>query len=513
MAKGSDHSLSVSSHAKSKNDAVGAGGQSQRRTAGTVKRLQMYRCSKPRRNAQGKIIKQAPFQSFVESGTRARIEPGRSWFANTKTISQRVLQQYHETMKDRGDQKSSQVILKKTSLPLSMLEEKKISPLGQVPMIRQTNFSRTFGKSATRKRPKLAFQNVSDLLEHVNVVSQRELKAEPNLDMVDCPREYIFAAGQSKRIWNELYKVVDSSDVLIEVIDARDPLGTRSYQIEQYLKKDKPTKQLILLMTKIDLIPPWLTQKWLNLLNEEYPTLAFHGSVRNPFGKGALYSLLRQISKFRNQSNQISVGFIGYPNVGKSSAINALRGKKVCNVAPIAGETKVWQYIKLMKKIYLIDSPGVVHPSGQDSDVAKVLKGVVRVELVGDPTQYIESVLQTVKPEHIKKTYTIPSWSDAEDFLKKLATKSGKLLKGGEPDLVAVSKMVLNDFQRGKLPYFKLPPGCVPPGQGQDAENITTASGMFEVTEAKTDEENIATEADVPTITTNSNDRDNQTPT
>ncbi len=49
---------------------------------------------------------------------------------------------------------------------------------------------------------------------------------------------------------------------------------------------------------------------------------------------------------------------IGYPNVGKSSVINALRSKKVCNVAPIAGETKVWQYITLMKKIYLIDCPG-----------------------------------------------------------------------------------------------------------------------------------------------------------
>jgi Fe2+ transport system protein B len=51
---------------------------------------------------------------------------------------------------------------------------------------------------------------------------------------------------------------------------------------------------------------------------------------------------------------------IGYPNVGKSSVINALRSKKVCNVAPIAGETKVWQYITLMKRIYLIDCPGTL---------------------------------------------------------------------------------------------------------------------------------------------------------
>ena len=57
----------------------------------------------------------------------------------------------------------------------------------------------------------------------------------------------------------------------------------------------------------------------------------------------------------------ISVGFVGYPNVGKSSVINTLRTKKVCNVAPVPGETKVWQYITLTKRIFLIDCPGVVY--------------------------------------------------------------------------------------------------------------------------------------------------------
>jgi nuclear GTP-binding protein len=84
-----------------------------------------------------------------------------------------------------------------------------------------------------------------------------------------------------------------------------------------------------------------------------------------------LINLFRQLSKLHQQSKQISVGFIGYPNTGKSSVINTLRSKKVCNVAPIAGETKVWQYITLMKKVYLIDCPGVV-PPGQETDEEKV---------------------------------------------------------------------------------------------------------------------------------------------
>jgi nuclear GTP-binding protein len=89
------------------------------------------------------------------------------------------------------------------------------------------------------------------------------------------------------------------------------------------------------------------------------PAVAFHASINNSFGKGSLIALLRQFSSLHNDRKQISVGMVGYPNVGKSSIINTLRKKKVCVVAPIAGETKVWQYITLMKRIYMIDCPGV----------------------------------------------------------------------------------------------------------------------------------------------------------
>lgn len=130
-----------------------------------------------------------------------------------------------------------------------------------------------------------------------------------------------------------------------------------------------------------------MTKRWLHTLSREYPTLAFHASITNPFGKGSLLSLLRQLARLRSDKQYISVGLVGYPNVGKSSVINTLRSKKVCNVAPIPGETKVWQYITLMKKIFLIDCPGVVYNKTDDSDTDIVLKGVVRVEsLVRDWT-------------------------------------------------------------------------------------------------------------------------------
>ena len=76
-------------------------------------------------------------------------------------------------------------------------------------------------------------------------------------------------------------------------------------------------------------VPSWVTKRWLHHLSREFPTLAFHASITNPFGKGALLSLLRQLSRLRADKQAISVGFVGYPNVGKSSVINTLRTKKV----------------------------------------------------------------------------------------------------------------------------------------------------------------------------------------
>lgn len=177
-------------------------------------------------------------------------------------------------------------------------------------------------------------------------------------------------------------------------------------------------------------------------------------SIKNPFGRGSLIDLLRQFSILHKDRKQISVGLIGYPNVGKSSIINALRGKPVAKVAPIPGETKVWQYVTLMKRIYLIDCPGIVPPNQHDTPQDLLLRGVVRVENVENPEQYIPSVLKRVKTHHMERTYELKGWKDHIEFLELLARKSGRLLKGGEPDVDGVAKQVLNDFMRGKIPWF-----------------------------------------------------------
>lgn len=198
-------------------------------------------------------------------------------------------------------------------------------------------------------------------------------------------------------------------------------------------------------------------------------------SIKNPFGRGSLIDLLRQFSILHKERKQISVGLIGYPNVGKSSIINALRGKPVAKVAPIPGETKVWQYVTLMKRIYLIDCPGIVPPNQHDTPQDLLLRGVVRVENVDNPEQYIPAVLKKVKLHHMERTYELKGWKDHIEFLELLARKAGRLLKGGEPDVDGVAKMVLNDFMRGKIPWFTPAPAI----EGGDDAVIEGREGRF----------------------------------
>ncbi|XP_017279252.1 nucleolar GTP-binding protein 2 [Kryptolebias marmoratus] len=453
---------SINPSTSSSNPDRPKGGNNMRDRA-TINRLNMYR-QKKRCNKYGKVIKPLQYQSTVAPGTVARVEPNIKWFANTRVIKQSSLQKFQEEM-EAVQKNPYRVVMRQTKLPMSLLHDRVKAHNSKVHILDTEGFETTFGPKAQRKRPNLMVEGVKDLLEQAEA-SALSYDAAKDKDLVtedtgvrEEVREEIFKKGQSKRIWGELYKVIDSSDVIIQVLDARDPMGTRSQSIETYLKKEKPWKHLIFVLNKCDLIPTWVTKQWVAVLSQEYPTLAFHASLTNSFGKGSLIQLLRQFGKLHTDKKQISVGFIGYPNVGKSSVINTLRSKKVCNVAPIAGETKVWQYITLMRRIFLIDCPGVVYPS-EDSESDIVLKGVVQVEKIKNPEEHIGAVLERAKPEYIQKTYRIPTWNSPEDFLEKLAFRTGKLLKGGEPDLPTVSKMVLNDWQRGRIPFFVKPPGC-----------------------------------------------------
>lgn len=400
-----------------------------------------------------------------QSTTPARVEPDRKWFGNTRSIDQKTLDNFRREIENETHNTYS-LLLKKRKLPASL-----VNPLAQGSFENKLidKFEDTFGKKARRTKPTLSVFTLEELSkqseeQQAKYDSSKDRLIEGVEKLKEAESKYI-TAGQSKRIYNELHKVIDSSDVIVQVLDARDPVGTRSSYVENFVKKNCPHKHIIIVLNKSDLIPNWCTIAWIKLLSKEYPTLAFHASITNPFGMSALFQLLRQFDALHHDKKNISVGFIGYPNVGKSSIINTLRKKNVCKAAPVPGETKVWQYVTLTKRIYLIDCPGVVYNKG-DSDSDIVLKNVVRAEKLEDPSSHIHELLKRVRKEYIQQIYGIDKWQDSEDFLGLLGIKGGRLLKGGEPDIETVARMLLFDWQKGKIPYFLSPPKR----EGEDEE-------------------------------------------
>lgn len=140
-----------------------------------------------------------------------------------------------------------------------------------------------------------------------------------------------------------------------------------------------------------------------------------------------------------------------------------------------------------MKRISLVDCPGIVYDTG-DTETDTVLKGIVRSERLPDPTIYIGAILERSRKEHIQRTYGLADWTDEEDFMTQLAKRNGRLLVGGEPDFNTIAVGIINDWQRGKLPFYVAPPDeddveGAGAGYSKGAESMEAVSAEDEVAE------------------------------
>jgi len=213
------------------------------------------------------------------------------------------------------------------------------------------------------------------------------------------------AKGQ-KFYRRELFRLIEQSDVVIEVLDARDPLACRSHSIEQQIISMKSNvrngkKKLILLLNKIDLVPSDVLTEWIRILRREFPVIAFKCNTQNQksnlsqskakftqslntsqsVGSDALLQLLKNYSRSLNLKTNLSIGFVGYPNTGKSSVINSLKRSRAVGTSSTPGFTTDLQEVRLDSHIKLIDSPGVLL-NENDNSVDLVLKNAVRVDQV-----------------------------------------------------------------------------------------------------------------------------------
>uniref|UniRef100_A0A8C0VSY6 Guanine nucleotide-binding protein-like 3 n=1 Tax=Cyanistes caeruleus TaxID=156563 RepID=A0A8C0VSY6_CYACU len=253
-----------------------------------------------------------------------------------------------------------------------------------------------------------------------------------------------------------LTQVLEASDVVLEVLDARDPMGCRCPQLEQAVTCSGGNKKLLLVLNKIDLVPKDNVEKWLNYLKKEFPTVAFksvtkrHGRIdfsesSQYFGSKCLSKLLQEYGK--TQDKAIQVGVVGFPNVGKSSIINSLKGKRACNVGLTRGVTKSIQAVHLDKQTKMLDSPSII-PDPSNDALALALRSIIDPEgsVPADVLEGVNAIINHCSKQQVMMHYNIPDFRDPEEFLSLLAHKRGMLKRGAVPDIENAAKLVLCDW-------------------------------------------------------------------
>lgn len=320
-----------------------------------------------------------------------------------------------------------------------------------------------------------------------DLVSQAENKQSTHNAMaVDDPIKAAVGREENslKAYYKEFKKVLDAADVILEVVDARDPLGTRCKQVEEAVQSAKGNKRLVLVLNKADLVPRENLDQWLKYLRASLPTVAFKASTQDQskrlgrkklglkkqdmiqsgacFGAELLLSLLGNYCRNSGTvKTSIRVGVVGLPNTGKSSIINSLKRSKACNVGNTPGVTKSMQAVQLDSKIKLLDSPGIVFASSQSddpNDSSVALKNAVKIQALKDPYTPATAILKRIPKPQIMELYDIHDYTTPDEFFAKKAARMGMFKRGGVPDMLAAARSVLNDWNSGKIRYYTVPP-------------------------------------------------------
>merc|ERR1719225_550418 len=244
----------------------------------------------------------------------------------------------------------------------------------------------------------------------------------------------VASAARRGNLHNASAGVMEAADVILEVIDARDPLGSRCKEVEDAVVL-AGSKRLVLVLNKADLVPRDNLLAWVKYLRHEHPTIAFKANTQ--------ISLLGNYCRNKDVKTSIRVGVVGMPNVGKSSLINSLKRSRACQTGATPGVTKTMQEVQLDSKIKLLDSPGLVLAAGNMSDASVALRNAIKVETLEDPVTPVVAIIARVPRPHLMLHYGISSFSDTAEFLAKLAIASGKLKKGGVPDRNLAARIIL----------------------------------------------------------------------
>ncbi|XP_056366178.1 guanine nucleotide-binding protein-like 3-like protein [Oenanthe melanoleuca] len=332
----------------------------------------------------------------------------------------------------------------------------------------------------TSQKRVLQLQQNSHLAEHLADALRRQqhFQSQEKEEEEDEPPQPPQDEPSLRQFGRELRKVLNASDVVLEVLDARDPQGSRSPQLEGSLR---PQQRLVLVLNKIDLVPRDVVAAWLKHLRAQFPTVAFKACTQQQsrnlkqsrlpaaaapqevlaggacVGAESLLHILSNYGRCGGGRGSITVGVVGYPNVGKSSLINSLKRSRACGVGATPGVTRCLQAVQLDRHTRLLDCPGVLLDSGSPPAAAP-LGGALSPQRLRDPLGPACAVLRRCPARQLSEHYGVPPCADPLQFLAQLARRQGRLRPGGRPDTNAAATALLRDWSSGKISYYTHPP-------------------------------------------------------
>jgi len=351
-------------------------------------------------------------------------------------------------------------------------------------------------------------------------LTAEELKEQENQSFLDWRRELaelqestncvVTPYEKNLEFWRQLWRVIERSDLVVQIVDSRHPLLFRSPDLEKYVKEVSPLKKNLLLINKADFLTESQRLTWAEYLSQNNIEFAFFSAIteddpisedeeteedaegaingteeasesdegndevneknevnleNTPPPKTAILNCADMLNLFRSfkrhQTENITVGFIGYPNVGKSSTINKLLSSKKVRVSETPGKTKHFQTLILEDDVTLCDCPGLVMPSVCNSKAGMVLQGILPIDQLRDHVPVINLLLEHIPGHVLESKYGLVLQEGkitCEQILGAYGVLRGFMTSGGRPDMARAARLILKDYVAGKLLYAECPP-------------------------------------------------------